>query len=265
MGLNEKNSAGLITLSLDSLFSQLLALPDVDFDVSISYIEIYNEKVYDLLDDKNTDSIHTKGSKYAGSTKVPILVSSEAKNILTKANKNRHVRSTMMNASSSRSHAMFSIFLNMRTANKQIGSVLHLVDLAGSEGLRNTGHKGIAQQEGIHINQGLLAVGKVIQALSAGKKLVPYRDSILTTVLQDCLNPDAFLTLIACVSPARKDRNETLSTIRFAQSCKALENKMIPEVNAYLKQKQVSKFLLILCGYFYKHLTLKYIPNYTCQ
>jgi kinesin family protein 4/21/27 len=240
MGLNEKNSAGMITLSLDSLFSRLRALVDVEFDVKISYIEIYNEKVYDLLDDKNTDSIHTKGSKYAGSTKVPILTSSEAKEILAKANKNRHVRSTTMNASSSRSHAMFSIFLDMTTVNNKIGSVLHLVDLAGSEGLRNTGHQGIAQQEGIHINQGLLAVRKVIQALSAGKKLVPYRDSILTTVLQDCLNPDAFLTLIGCVSPARKDRNETLSTIRFAQSCKALENKIIPEMNAYLEQKKVS-------------------------
>lgn len=243
MGLNEKNSAGMISLSLDSLYGQLKALnqtEDVESEVKLSYIEIYNEKVYDLLDDKNTESIHTKGSKYAGSTKIPITTSTDAKEILAKANKNRHVRSTMMNASSSRSHAMFSIFLNMRTMNKQIGSVLHLVDLAGSEGLRNTGHQGMAQQEGIQINKGLLAVGKVIAALSTGKKLVPYRDSILTTVLQDCLNPDSYLTLIGCVSPARKDRNETISTIRFAQSCKALENKMIPEMNAYLKQKQVS-------------------------
>lgn len=249
MGLNEKNTAGMITLSLDLLFKTLGALNEsgdgIEFEVSISYIEIYNEKVYDLLDDK-TESIHTKGSKYAGSIKFAIKSSSDAKEILAKANKNRHTRSTTLNASSSRSHAMFSVFLNMHTANGRIGSVLHLVDLAGSEGLRNTGHKGIAQQEGIHINQGLLAVGKVIQALSTGKKLIPYRDSILTTVLQDCLNSNAFLTLIACISPGRKDRNETISTIRFAQSCKALENKMIPEMNAYLKHKQVSpkKFII---------------------
>jgi hypothetical protein len=241
MGLNEKNKAGLITLALDDLFNRLSNSNEpADFEVKISYIEIYNEKVYDLLDEKSAESIYTKGSKFAGSTKVPIQSSDDAKDILAKGNKNRHVRSTIINATSSRSHAMFSIFLQMRTANSEIGSVLHLVDLAGSEGLRNTGHKGIAQQEGIHINQGLLAVGKVIQALSSGKKLVPYRDSVLTTVLQDCLNTDSFLSLIANISPARKDRSETLSTIRFAQSCKSLDGKMLPEMNAYLKQKQVS-------------------------
>lgn len=264
MGLNEKNSAGLITLSVDSLFNKLKEMEQsenpVEYQVNISYSEIYNEKVYDLLDEKNQESVYTKGSKYAGSTKVQILNSIDVKEILSKGNKNRHVRSTMLNATSSRSHAMFSIFLKMRNMNTEIASVLHLVDLAGSEGLRNTGHKGIAQQEGIHINQGLLAVGKVIQALSTGKKLVPYRDSVLTTVMQDCLNPESFLSLIACISPARKDKNETISTIRFAHSCKALENKMLPEMNAYLKQKQVS--FLKKKYYFYFKSALKYILNY---
>ncbi len=249
MGLNEKNSAGIITLSLDSLFRQLdlkkQADGAIEFEVEISYIEIYNEKVYDLLDDKNTESIHTKGSKYAGSTKIPIMTSDDAKEILKNANKHRHVRATMINSLSSRSHAMFSIFVNLQTSNKKIGSVLHLVDLAGNEGLRTTGNMGIAQQEGIHINKGLLAVGRVIRALSEGKKSVPYRDSILTTVLHDCLNSDAFLTLIACVSPTRKDKNETVSTIGFAQSCKALESKILPEMNAYLSYKQVSAKILL--------------------
>lgn len=244
MGLNEKNSAGMVILSIDSLFNKLAAMnqPEdpIEFEVNISYIEIYNDKVYDLLNDKHHDSIYSKGSKYAGSTKVTIENSDDAKELLATGNKSRHTRSTVINDTSSRSHAIFSIFLDLRSANKGIKSVFHLVDLAGSEGLRNTNHEGIAQQEGININQGLLAVRQVIHALSNGSKLVPYRQNVLTCVLQDCLNSDSFLSLIACVSPTRKDRNETLSTIKFAQSCKALESKLIPEVNTYLKQKQVS-------------------------
>lgn len=240
MGLNEKN-LGLISLSLDSLFKKIRQRNgDEEFTVSASYIEIYNEKVYDLLSEKCSEPIHTKGAKYAGSTKVPIENSFEAMELLLKGNKNRHVRSTQLNATSSRSHAMFTITLHIRTENNEKASVLHLIDLAGSEGIRRTNHSGIAQQEGVHINQGLLAVCKVVQALSSGKNLVPYRDSILTTVLQDCLNLESYFTLIACISPARKDRSETLSSIRFAQSCKNLENKMLPEMNAYLKEKQVS-------------------------
>ncbi|KAL7029769.1 hypothetical protein ACKWTF_006352 [Chironomus riparius] len=245
MGLNEKDekSLGLISLSLDSIFHKIKeksksATNDGEYSISVSYIEIYNEKVYDLLSEKSSDSIHTKGTKYSGSTKVPIQNSSEAKQLLLKGNKNRHVRSTLMNAASSRSHAMFTIMLTVKSDNSERSSVLHLVDLAGSEGLRKTNHSGIAQQEGVHINQGLLAVCKVVQALSSGKNLVPYRDSILTTVLQDCLNLESFFTLIACISPARKNRGETLSSIRFAQSCKNLDNKMLPEMNEFLKEKQ---------------------------
>jgi len=247
MGFNDKDekSHGLISLSLDSLFQKMkekqeTATSDVEYSVSVSYIEIYNEKVFDLLSEKSSDSIHTKGTKYAGSTKVQIQNSPEAKQLLLKGNKNRHVRATTMNAASSRSHAMFTIMLSVKSDGSERSSVLHLVDLAGSEGLRKTNHSGIAQQEGVHINQGLLAVGKVVQALSSGKNLVPYRDSILTTVLLDCLNLESFFTLIACISPARKNRTETISSIRFAQSCKSLENKMLPEMNEFLKEKQVS-------------------------
>lgn len=243
MGLNEKISKGMVTLSLDSLFAKLSARnqPEdpIDFDVSISYIEIYNEKVYDLLDDKSTESILTKGSKYAGSRKVAIQSSDDAKEILAKGNKNRHFRSTVLNATSSRSHAAFSIFLNMREKNKEIGAVFYLVDLAGSEGIRNTNHQGIAQQEGIYINKGLLTLERVIKGLAMGNKVIAYRESVLTTVLLECLNTDSFFSLIACVSPARKDHSVTVSTVKFAQSCKALENRAAPEMNAYL-QKQVS-------------------------
>jgi len=240
MGLNEKNGAGMITLSIDKLFEKIKSRAGMEQEVSISFIEIYNEKVYDLLSDTYQDSIYTKGSRYGGSTRVKIQDSDDARRILEQGNKNRHVRSTVNNSSSSRSHAMFTIFVSTKSENSQTAAAFHLVDLAGSEGLRTTNHHGIAQKEGVNINQGLLSVGKVIQALSSGKKLIPYRDSVLTVVLQDSLNTNSFLTLLGCISPARKDKSETVSTIRFAQSVKSLDTKAFPEVNAYLKEKQVS-------------------------
>lgn len=225
-------------MTLDSLLAKL----NDDYDVSVSYIEIYQEKVFDLLSENCSENIHSKGRAYNGSTKIAIRSALEAQEILRRGNKNRHVRATTLNSSSSRSHAMFTITLT----RAEITSVMHICDLAGSEGLRNTQHSGVAQQEGVTINQGLLAIGKVVKALSSGSKLIPYRDSVLTTVLQDSLNTRSFLTILACISPARKDKSETISTIRFAQSVKVLDGKNVPEFNAYMKDKQVSFWWLLL-------------------
>lgn len=228
----------MISLSIDSIFAMLR---DEQFEVKVSFIEIYNERVYDLLSENSQESIYSKGAKFSGSTKVSINNSDEAEKILQLGNKNRHVRATKLNVASSRSHAMFSIFLTILTTDGETSSLMHICDLAGSEGLRNTNHTGIAQKESVNINQGLLAVGKVVQALSSGKKLVPYRDSVLTTVLQDSLNINSYLTILGCISPAEKDKNETMSTVRFAQSVKTLDSKSLPEFNSYLNEKKVSR------------------------
>lgn len=236
MGLSEKATDGMIKMSISALFVKLQEA--TEFDVAVSFIEIYNEKVYDLLSEKSDESIYSKGSKFNGSTKVAIASSDRADEILQLGNKNRHVRSTILNVASSRSHAMFSIFVNVRSDN--VSSVMHICDLAGSEGLRSTNHTGVAQKESVNINQGLLSVSKVVQALSSGKKLIPYRDSVLTTVLQDSLNDHSYLTLLGCISPDQCDKNETMSTIRFAQSVKTLDGKNVPEFHSYLSEKQVS-------------------------
>lgn len=225
----------MITMTIEELLKKLKTEGE-DYDVSVSFIEIYQERVYDLLSEKCHESIYSKGRAFNGSTKFTVTSSLEAQEILRNGNKNRHVRATTLNSSSSRSHAMFSIILTRQDTS----SVMHICDLAGSEGLRNTNHSGVAQQEGVMINQGLLAIGKVVKALSSGNKLIPYRDSVLTTVLQDSLKTNSFLSIIGCISPARKDKNETMSTIRFAQSVKMLDGKSVPEFNAYLKEKQVS-------------------------
>lgn len=197
MGLDLKTEcyekAGMVIRVLEDLFASIHNpgenLNVTESTISISFIEIYNEKVYDLLSESQ-DSIFTKGSKFPGSTKKTIASREDAVAILSEANKNRHVRSTILNSYSSRSHAIFTIFAELKTLTGETSSALNLVDLAGSEGLKKTGHFGIAAQEGILINQGLLAIQKVLQALSSGNKLIPYRDSTLSTVLQGeiCVN-----------------------------------------------------------------------------
>lgn len=131
-----------------------------------------------------------------------------------------------MNVNSSRSHAIFTI--HFETEN--VHSALNLVDLAGSEGVRRTGNQGAALTEGVNINKGLLSIGKVMQALSTGQKIIPYRDSILSFTLKESLNLNSYLTLLACVSPLVVDESETLATLRFAMSAKS--SKYMPKINA---------------------------------
>lgn len=98
--------------------------------------------------------------------------------------KNRRVRQTKMNPNSSRSHGIVTIHVEVQHETKRTTAAINLVDLAGSEGVRRTSHKGAALLEGNHINQGLLCIGKVIKALSQKSRIIPYRDTVLTTVLQ---------------------------------------------------------------------------------
>ncbi|XP_065081907.1 uncharacterized protein nod [Ochlerotatus camptorhynchus] len=222
---------GMITRALDQTFELLKESRDQeDYEIQVSFIEIYNEKIYDLLSDSSTEPVNTRGLKFNGGTKKLVTRANQAQDILLEGNKNRHVRPTKMNTLSSRSHAIFSIHASVAHDDARIVSALHLVDLAGSEGVRRTGHQGVALTEGVHINQGLLSIGKVLQALSIGSKVIPYRDSILSTVLQDSLNSNSYLTLLACISPMPEDLSETLSTIRFAQGAKTLKNN--PQINA---------------------------------
>ncbi|XP_058819874.1 uncharacterized protein LOC131682432 [Topomyia yanbarensis] len=222
---------GMITRALDHTFDLLSESRNKeDYEIEVSFVEIYNEKIYDLLSENSAEPVNTRGCKFNGGTKRSVSRANQAQDILIEGNKNRHVRPTKMNTLSSRSHAIFSIHASVVHDDAQIVSALHLVDLAGSEGVRRTGHQGMALAEGVHINQGLLSIGKVLQALSIGSKVVPYRDSILSSVLQDSLNLNSYLTLLACVSALPEDLSETLSTIRFAQGAKTLKNN--PQINA---------------------------------
>ncbi|KAJ6366835.1 hypothetical protein OIU77_003254 [Salix suchowensis] len=184
----------------------------------------------------------------AGSTEVAVSTLQEMAACLEKGSLSRATGSTNMNNQSSRSHAIFTITLEqMRklhsvspvndTPDEDMGeeyfcAKLHLVDLAGSERAKRTGTGGLRLKEGIHINKGLLALGNVISALGDEKKQkegmhVPYRDSKLTRLLQDSLGGNSKTVMIACISPADINAEETLNTLKYANRARNIQNKPV--------------------------------------
>lgn len=183
--------SGIVPRVLANLFTRASSsaddeqnTPTTTTQIYVSFVEIYNERVFDLLSEQSSDPVNTKGHKFIGGDKRRVYTLEEAQLVLDNGNRNRHVRPTKMNAQSSRSHAIFTIHATVRQGERRTEAAMHLVDLAGSEGVRRTGHHGVALTEGVHINQGLLSIGKVLQALSVGNKVIPYRDSVLSSVLQ---------------------------------------------------------------------------------
>ncbi|XP_055843366.1 kinesin-like protein Nod [Episyrphus balteatus] len=243
MGLNPESlegiNVGMIPRCIQAILDSKMENELNKSEISASFIEIYSEKVFDLLSETPSEPIIARGYKFTGGTKKTMNTIQDGYNLLHQGTKNRHVRPTKMNAQSSRSHAIFTIYVRNEIQNKITQSCLNLVDLAGSEGVRRTGHQGVALSEGVHINQGLLSIGKVLQAITHGYKVIPYRDSVLSSVLQDSLNPNSYFTLLACISPHREDLSETLSTLRFAQNAKNLKNN--PQINSKLMELKKSK------------------------
>ncbi|KAL7262208.1 hypothetical protein ACSBR1_000562 [Camellia fascicularis] len=204
----------------------------------------------------------------AGSTEVSVRTLKEMACYLEQGSLNRATGSTNMNNQSSRSHAIFTITLEqMRKFNpafpgdsnlndsmseEYLCAKLHLVDLAGSERAKRTGSDGLRFKEGVHINKGLLALGNVISALGDEKKRkegvhVPYRDSKLTRLLQDSLGGNSRTVMIACISPADINAEETLNTLKYANRARNIQNKPVvnrdPLSNEMLKMRQQLEFL----------------------
>ncbi|EXB56498.1 Chromosome-associated kinesin KIF4A [Morus notabilis] len=204
----------------------------------------------------------------AGSTEVSVTTLKEMAACLEQGSLSRATGSTNMNNQSSRSHAIFTITLEqMRKLNpaspgdnspnesmndEYLCAKLHLVDLAGSERAKRTGSDGLRFKEGVHINKGLLALGNVISALGDEKKRregvhVPYRDSKLTRLLQDSLGGNSRTVMIACISPADINAEETLNTLKYANRARNIQNKPIvnrdPMSNEMLKMRQQLEYL----------------------
>ncbi|XP_011847405.1 PREDICTED: chromosome-associated kinesin KIF4A isoform X1 [Mandrillus leucophaeus] len=228
----------------------------------VSYLEIYNEEILDLLCPSrekaqiNIREDPKEGIKIVGLTEKTVLVALDTVSCLEQGNNSRTVASTAMNSQSSRSHAIFTISIEQRKKsdkNSSFRSKLHLVDLAGSERQKKTKAEGDRLKEGININRGLLCLGNVISALGDDKKggFVPYRDSKLTRLLQDSLGGNSHTLMIACVSPADSNLEETLNTLRYADRARKIKNKPIVNIDPqtaelnHLKQ-QVQQLQVLL-------------------
>ncbi|XP_008943149.1 PREDICTED: kinesin-like protein KIF15, partial [Merops nubicus] len=204
-----------------------------------SFIEIYNEQIFDLLDSASAGLFlreHIKKGVFVDGAVEQVLSSAaEAYQVLTMGWKNRRVASTSMNRESSRSHAVFTLTVeSMEKINELVNirsSLLNLVDLAGSERQKDTHTEGLRLKEAGNINRSLSCLGKVITALvdvgNGKQRHVCYRDSKLTFLLQDSLGGNAKTCIIANVHPGSRCFGETLSTLNFAQRAKLIKNKAV--------------------------------------
>ncbi|KAJ3274062.1 hypothetical protein HDV01_003555 [Terramyces sp. JEL0728] len=225
-----------------------------DYTVSMTYLEIYNEQLRDLLVDTasnkkkdelkiriDPNSVNGSALYVQGLTEQKITTEIEFQKVLTAAVQRRMVAETNMNAVSSRSHAVLTVTITSieRTSEdldippiKKM-SKIHLIDLAGSERANSTGAIGDRLKEGAAINQSLSCLGNVINALSTGQTgHIPYRDSKLTYLLSDSLGGNSLTLLMACITPIAGAFDESLGTLRFAERAKKVKNKPTVNVDA---------------------------------
>ncbi|CAH2045779.1 unnamed protein product, partial [Iphiclides podalirius] len=249
-GLIGKLFQGVIPQAVADIFDFIETHEDkFIFKVTVSFMELYQEQCYDLLSGK--ERAHSiieiredinKGVHLPGITELPVTSTMETMMVLEKGSIGRVTGSTAMNQASSRSHAVFTIVIAKESrTDKNIAttSKFHLVDLAGSERIKKTKASGERLKEGVKINQGLLALGNVISALGDGtnRSFISYRDSKLTRLLQDSLGGNSLTLMVACVSPADYNLDETVSTLRYADRARRIRNK--PIINQDAKAAEI--------------------------
>ncbi|XP_056140948.1 kinesin family member 4 [Lampris incognitus] len=246
-------SVGVIPRVIKRIFLERERKADCKFSLAVSYLEIYNEEILDLLSvSKDKPALNVRedpkeGIKIVGLTEKEVFSANEMVGCLERGNSARTVGSTAMNAASSRSHAIFTITLEQHRGKDKTDSVvskLHLVDLAGSERQKKTKAEGDRLKEGISINRGLLSLGNVISALGDESKkgtFVPYRDSKLTRLLQDSLGGNSHTLMIACVSPADSNIEETMNTLRYADRARKIKNKPIVNIDPRAAEMKLLK------------------------
>ncbi|XP_027385108.1 kinesin-like protein KIF11 isoform X2 [Bos indicus x Bos taurus] len=244
--------AGIIPRTLHQIFEKLTD-NGTEFSVKVSLLEIYNEELFDLLNPSSDvserlqmfdDPRNKRGVIIKGLEEITVHNKDEVYQILEKGAAKRTTAATLMNAYSSRSHSVFSVTIHMKETTVdgeelvKIGK-LNLVDLAGSENIGRSGAVDKRAREAGNINQSLLTLGRVITALVERTPHVPYRESKLTRILQDSLGGRTRTSIIATVSPASLNLEETLSTLEYAHRAKNILNK--PEVNQKLTKKALIK------------------------
>jgi len=246
-------TSGIVPRALAQLLDTLQEQADsVEYSVRVSFLELYNEEIFDLLsahDDTTKLRLYEdatrKGSVIIqGLQEVQVHNKSQVYSILEKGSDKRKTAETLMNAQSSRSHTVFTVTVHIKEASVMGEEVLrigklNLVDLAGSENVGRSGAKDARAREAGNINQSLLTLGRVICCLVERAPHVPYRESKLTRLLQDSLGGRTKTSIIATVSPATINLEETLSTLDYAYRARNITNK--PEVNQKLSKREVLK------------------------
>jgi kinesin family protein 1 len=236
--------AGIIPKICQNMFERISKMQEdknLSCTIEVSYLEIYNERVRDLLNPTTKGNLRVREHPSTGPyvedlAKLVVRSFAEIENLMDEGNKARTVAATNMNETSSRSHAVFTLTLTQKRHDVETNmdtekvAKISLVDLAGSERATSTGATGARLKEGAEINRSLSTLGRVIAALadnSSGKKKhaqVPYRDSVLTWLLKDSLGGNSLTAMIAAISPADINFEETLSTLRYADSAKRIKN-----------------------------------------
>nr|XP_020637859.1 kinesin-like protein KIF1B isoform X7 [Pogona vitticeps] len=248
MGKQEENQAGIIPQLCEELFEKINdnSNEEMSYSVEVSYMEIYCERVRDLLNPKNKGNLRVREHPLLGPyvedlSKLAVTSYTDIADLMDAGNKARTVAATNMNETSSRSHAVFTIVFTQKKHDAETDlstekvSKISLVDLAGSERADSTGAKGTRLKEGANINKSLTTLGKVISALaevdnctSKSKKkkktdFIPYRDSVLTWLLRENLGGNSRTAMVAALSPADINYDETLSTLRYADRAKQIK------------------------------------------
>jgi len=240
---------GVIPRIIQQIFASILASPsNIEYTVRVSYMEIYMERIRDLLQPQNDNlPVHedkARGVYVKGLLEVYVSAEEEVYEVLRRGGSARAVSATNMNAESSRSHSIFLVTIaqkNVETGSQKSGQ-LFLVDLAGSEKIGKTGASGQTLEEAKKINKSLSALGMVINSLTDNKTShIPYRDSKLTRILQESLGGNSRTTLIINCSPSSYNDVETLGTLRFGMRAKTIKNKA--KVNAELSPAELKAML----------------------
>ena len=264
------NYRGIIPRSITRLFQELGGKIEYESKVSISYLEIYNEIIFDLLSpvpaNEQKGEINfqedAKGNVVVkGLTKHIVANEEEAFNLLFEGESNRTVSEHQLNKASTRSHCIFTIAIEMKSkvesSEKVLTSKLNFVDLAGSERVKETGSSGIALKEAAYINKSLTFLEQVVVALTdktKRKEYVPYRQSKLTHILKDAIGGNCKTIMIATIWPEEQFILDTLSTLNFAKRMKNVVNDLSVNImldkNAYVKKlnkeiKELKKELLM--------------------
>ena len=245
-------TSGVIPRAAAALFQACSHAPaDIEFAIKVSFVEIYMERIRDLLDTfgRKRENLRIRenpnsGIYVAGCTETFVTNENELLICMTDGRKSRATAATGMNEGSSRSHSVLCITVQQRnteTEAKRVGKLI-FVDLAGSEMARKSQAAGLQLEEAKNINRSLSALGQVINALTDEKKVhIPYRDSKLTRMLQDSLGGNTKTALIVTISASAENASETLSTLKFGQRAKAIKNK--PKVN---ERKSVEELTTLL-------------------